>query len=331
LDVNKCFLQERIPMRAVLMERYGGRDVLQVRDVAKPQPREGEILVRVRAAGVNPVDWKIRSGQIWPLLPRSFPYLVGAEVGGEVEQVSDGVSRFRPGDEVYAMLPVSRGGGYAEHVVLPASTAAAKPAAFSFEEAAAVPLAGLTALQALRDRGNLAAGQAVLINGAAGGVGTFAVQVAKAMGARVTGVCSAEGASLVLGLGADEVIDYRREDFTRGPERYDMVFDAVANRSFAGCARVLKSQGRYVTTLPGRGVLFWSAMLPVAGLVGYSKRARIVLARPNGEDLELLGGWADQGKLRAVIERVYALEEVQEAHAKSEAGHAHGKIVLRVR
>jgi NADPH:quinone reductase-like Zn-dependent oxidoreductase len=317
-------------MRAVVMERYGGRDVLQVRDVLKPQPQADQILVRVRAAGINPVDWKIRSGQLRPLLPFSFPHVLGGEVAGEVAALGSDVSQFQPGDEVYSMTPIGRNGGYAEYVAIPGSIAARKPVALSSEEAAAIPLAGLTALQALRDCGKIAAGQAVLVNGAAGGVGTFAIQIAKAFGATVTGVCSAGSAGLVRELGADAVIDYGQDDFTRRSELYDIIFDAAAKRSFARCARVLRPRGCYITTLPGRGIFFWSAALPLAGVLGYGKRAKLILVRPNGDDLAFLSQLVEKGQLKPVIDRLYSLDQVQEGHARSESGHAHGKIVLRI-
>jgi NADPH:quinone reductase-like Zn-dependent oxidoreductase len=317
-------------MRAVMIDRYGGPEALRIGDVARPQPKAGEILVRVRSTGVNPVDWKIRRGDLRPLLPLAFPYVLGGEIAGEVEAIGNDVSQFQPGDEIYAMTSLVRGGGYAEYAAVPTSIAARKPAALSFDEAAAVPLAGQTALQALRDRGGLAAGQSVLINGAAGGVGSFAVQLAKALGARVTGVCSAGSMRLVSDLGADAVIDYGREDFTRLQERYDIVLDAVAKRSFGACARILRPRGRYVTTLPGSGILFFSAVLPIAGLVGYGKRARLVMVQSNSDDLSFLANLADERKLRPVIDQVYALNQVSEAHARSESGHAHGKIVLHI-
>jgi NADPH:quinone reductase-like Zn-dependent oxidoreductase len=316
-------------MRAVVIDRYGGREVLQVREVPKPRPVAGEILVRVRACSINPVDWKIRNGLLKPLLPRSFPHILGSDIAGEVEEIGSEVAHFRAGDEVYAMVPATRGGGYAEYVAVSASHAARKPAPLSFEEAAAIPLAALTALQALRDKGKLKAGQSVLINGAAGGVGSFAVQIAKALGAKVTGVCGPDTNQLVLGLGANKVINYRNQDFTRTPERYDIVFDAVANRSFAECARIMTPRGRYVTTLPSASLVLWSAILPIANLVGYLKRARIILVRAGGRDLEFLKSLAENGQLRPVIDRVYSLEQIQEAHAYSESGHVHGKIVLR--
>ena len=317
-------------MRAVVIDGYGGREVLQLREVPKPQPLAGEILVRVRASGINPVDWKIRNGLLKPLLPRSFPHILGSDVAGEVEEIGRDVDKFRPGDQVYAMLPATQGGGYAEYAVVSVKHVAQKPADLSFEEAAAVPLAGMTALQALRDKGKLQAGQSVLVNGAAGGVGSFAVQIAKALGARVAGVCGPDNIRLVLGLGTDDVIDYRDADFTRSPERYDVVFDAVAKRSFAECARVMTPQGRYVTTLPSASLAFWSVVLPLARLAGYRKRARFILVRASGQDLEFLACLAQEGKLRPVIDRAYALEQVQEAHAYSESERAHGKIVLRI-
>ncbi|MEX2141681.1 MAG: NAD(P)-dependent alcohol dehydrogenase [Pirellulales bacterium] len=316
-------------MRAVVFDRYGGREVLQLREVPKPQPQTGEILVRIHSAGINPVDWKIRNGLLKPLLPRTFPHILGSDIAGKVEDLGSEVDNFRPGDEVYAMVPATRGGGYAEYVAVSAGHAARKPADLSFEEAAAVPLAALTALQALRDKGKLQAGQSVLINGAAGGVGSFAVQIAKALGVQVTGVCGPDTTQLVLGLGANKVINYRNEDFTRTPERYDLVFDAVANRSFAECARIMTPRGRYVSTLPSASLVWWSAVLPIAKLVGYRKRARFILVRAGGRDLEFLTSLAEEGKLRPVVDRVYGLEQIQEAHAYSESGHAHGKIVLR--
>jgi NADPH:quinone reductase-like Zn-dependent oxidoreductase len=317
-------------MRAVVIDRYGGREVLAVRDVLRPSPAAGEILVRVRACGINPIDWKIRNGLLRPLLPRSFPHVPGSDVAGVVEEIGDQVTQFRLGDEVYAMIPATRGGGYAEYAAVSARHAARKPPSLTFEEAAAVPLAALTALQALRDQGKLTAGQSVVINGAAGGVGSFAVQIAKALDARVTAVCGPDSIPVVEQLGADEIINYRHEDFTHRAERHDIVFDAVAKRSFAECARILKPKGRFVTTLPSARLAFWMAALPATRLVGYRKRARFILVRASGRDLEFLTTLAEQGKLRPVVDRVYELEQIQEAHGYSESGHAHGKIVLRV-
>jgi 2-desacetyl-2-hydroxyethyl bacteriochlorophyllide A dehydrogenase len=317
-------------MKAVVMDRYGGREVLQVREVPKPQPQPGDILVRILAAAINPVDWKIRNGLLRPLLPRSFPHIPGSDVAGKIEEVGSQVATFRRGDEVYAMVPATRGGAYAEYVAVNAEHAARKPAGMSFDEAAAAPLAALTALQALRDKGNLLAGQSALINGAAGGVGSFAVQIAKAIGAHVTAVCGPDSVELVRNLGADDVINYRDEDFTRRDQPFDVIFDAVAKRSFGECMRCLKPRGRYLTTLPSFSLLFWSALRPLARLTGYRKRARFILARPSGRDLAYLTSLVESGKLRSVVARTFSLQQVQEAHALSESGHAHGKIVLRI-
>jgi NADPH:quinone reductase-like Zn-dependent oxidoreductase len=215
--------------------------------------------------------------------------------------------------------------------VAPESAVARKPEVLSFEEASSLPVAAITALQALRDLGKLTAGKSVLINGASGGVGTFAVPIAKALGAgRVTGVCGPRNLELVRGLGADAVIDYTREDFTRRPERHDIILDAVARSHFTACRRVLGESGTYITTLPMPGAMLWSVLGPIAGLLGSGKRAKVIVAQARAADLEFLGQLASEGKLRPVIDRVFALEEVKEAHEASEAERARGKLILRV-
>jgi NADPH:quinone reductase-like Zn-dependent oxidoreductase len=322
-------------MKAVVIDGYGGSDRLRVREVARPHAGAGEVLIRVRAAGVNPVDWKIRKGSLRAVLRLRFPVVLGCDVAGEVEEVGPGVGRFRPGDPVFAMIPPAGNGpgGYAEYAVARESAVAAKPGSLGFEEAASMPVAALTALQALRDLGGLGPGGSALINGASGGVGTFAVQVARALGAsRVVGVCGPTNLEFVRGLGADEALDYHREagDFARRPDRYDVILDAVAARSFASCRTALNPKGTYITTLPMPGSLAWGALLPVAGLFGYGRRARFVIARPLGADLDVLARLADAGSLRPVIDRVLPLDRAGEAHDASEAGRVRGKIVLRV-
>ncbi|CAN5720164.1 NADP-dependent oxidoreductase [soil metagenome] len=318
-------------MKAMVIDRYGGSDQLTPREVERPQPGRGEVLIRVRASGVNPVDWKIRRGMLRLLLRSRFPLILGGDVAGEIEAVGPGVTRWRESEPVFALLDLRRGGGgYAEYAVAPETAVARRPDSLSVEEAASMPIAALTALQSLRDLGRLAKGQLVLVNGASGGVGTFAVQIGKALGARVVGVCRADNAELVQGLGADEIIDYQQEDFTRRPERYHVVLDAVAKSSFADCARILEPEGIYISTLPGPGVLLLGAFLPGAGLLGYGKRAKLIVVKGMGDDLALLGRYADEGRLRPVIDRVYPLEQVREAHDQSESGRVRGKIVLRV-
>jgi NADPH:quinone reductase-like Zn-dependent oxidoreductase len=218
--------REELTMRAVGFRRYGAPEVLEELEVARPAPRLGEVLLKVAAAGVNPADWALRGGRLRPFVRLKLPFVPGSDVAGVVEAVGPGVTRFGPGEVVYAMTPTSEGGGYAEYVAVAEDHVARVPPGLSLGEAAAVPLVSLTALQALRDRAGLAAGDHILINGASGGVGSFAVQISKAMGARVTATCSARNAELVRGLGADEVLDYAGDGATGGP-RYDVIFGAV--------------------------------------------------------------------------------------------------------
>jgi len=220
-------------MKAVIINRYGSPDVLQYQDVELPQIKRDQLLVRVHAASVNPIDWKIRKGMLRLFTGNSFPMILGFDVSAEVVEVGQSVTQFKPGDLIYARLDQLPGGAYAEYAAVAAKVAALKPENLTHEEAAAVPLAALTALQALRDEGGLQPGHKVLINGSSGGVGTFAVQIAKAMAAEVTAVCSPKNIELAKTLGADHTLDYTQQDFTQDVARYDIIFDAVGNRSFA--------------------------------------------------------------------------------------------------
>ena len=325
-------------MRAMVARGHGGPKVLRAEEVERPEAHGKKVLIEVWAAGANPVDWRIRRGEFRPLnvlMPRWVP---GRDVAGVVVTVGDEVHDFAVGDRVFAMLDGVSGGGYAEYTVAGEDAVAPMPESLSFEEAAAVPLAALTAVQAIRyalrevarntphacDTGELAR-RKVLINGASGGVGTFAVQFAKISGAEVTAVCSAESAALSRELGADHVVDYKVEDFARHEERYDMIFDVVGNRDFGACKRALRAAGVYVTTEPGpRNFLSQVATIPA------HKKARVVLVKPSGEDLSLLKQLFEAGRLRVVLDSVYPLEEAAEAHAHGETGHTRGKIVLRV-
>jgi NADPH:quinone reductase-like Zn-dependent oxidoreductase len=317
-------------MRAIVIDAYGGSDRLRVDDRPDPAPNTGEVLVRVRAAGVNPVDWKIRRGDLRLILWVRFPYIPGGDVAGEVVKVGSGVSRFQSGDAVVAFVDPMRGGGYAELAVVKESAAAPKPRSLSFAEAASLPIAGVTALQALRDVGRLSAGASVLINGGAGGVGHIAVQIAKALGAKVSATCGPANVAFVESLGADAVIDYSREDFTRRDERFAVVFDAVATSSFPACRHLLEPGGTYVTTLPSPSGLFWSAVQSVAGLAARAKRAKFLMVRSDGADLAFLGHLADEGRLRPTLAATFPLDRAREAHETSEKGHTRGKIVLEV-
>jgi NADPH:quinone reductase-like Zn-dependent oxidoreductase len=315
-------------MKAIVIDGYGGSDRLRLCEQPDPAPAADEILVRVKAAGVNPVDWKIREGQLRLFLRLSFPYVPGGDIAGEVVSAGASATRFKAGNPVVAFIDPARGGGYAELAVTNESAAARKPESLSFIEAASLPIAGVTALQALRDKGGLHAGGSALINGGAGGVGHFGVQIAKALGATAAATCGPLNAAFVVSLGADLVIDHTREDFTRRPERYDVVFDAVAKSSFAACRHLLNPGGAYVTTLPGPGTLFWGGLQSAAGLFGKAKQAKFLMVRPEAADLAFLGQLADEGRLRPTVALTLPLERAREAQDASRAGHARGKIVL---
>jgi len=318
-------------MRAVVINEYGSSEKLTVVELKEPSPQSDEVLIRVRAAGVNPVDWKIRSGMLRLVLWLRFPFIPGFDISGEVVGVGSQVTRFKPGDPVYGMLGPPRGGGYAELAVAPESALARKARSQSDIEAASMPVAGLTALQGLRDLGRLKPGQSVLINGASGGVGSFAVQIARALGARVTGVCGPKNVELVRSLGAETVLDYTKEDFTAPGKVYDVILDAVAKNSFANCRRVLAPAGTYVTTLPNVEVLIQGMVfLPLLSLVGQCQRALTLFAKARREDLEYLASLADEGKLKPVIDHVYSLDQVRAAHDHSESERTRGKIVLEI-
>ncbi|WP_313896132.1 NAD(P)-dependent alcohol dehydrogenase [Streptomyces sp. YIM 98790] len=325
-------------MKAWTWDRYGSPDVLRLRLTTVPRPGPGEVLVRVRAGSVNPYDWRhLRADpalvRLSAGLRRPRPGLVlGADLAGVVDSVGSGVTGFRPGDEVFGEVTL---GAFAEAVAVPAATLAAKPAGISFAEAAALPMAGLTALQGLRDAGRLTAGQRVLITGAAGGVGTFAVQLAKVWGAEVTAVASPDAAGLLRSLGADEVIDRTREDFTdRGP-RWDLLLDNVGDRPPARCRRALAPGGTLVMVggISGHGGrLLGPATQVLRGMLAgrFVRRHRItaVRMRPGAEDLALLAGLADDKRVVPVIDRGYGFGELPEALRHLERRHARGKVVL---
>lgn len=323
-------------MKAAVCTRYGPADVLHIADVAQPVPQDNELLVRVRAASLNPADRHLMRGSY---LLRAMTGLrkpkdprVGSDLAGQVEAVGRSVTRFRPGDEVFGACR----GAFAEYVCAREEKLALKPANLTFEQAAAVPVAGVTALQGLRDKGRIQPGQKVLINGAAGGVGTFAVQIAKSFGADVTGVCSTGNVDLVRSIGADHVMDYTREDFARSEQRYDLMLDNVGNRSLRDCRRVLVPRG--ILLLNGGGSLGqsegrWTGPLTrsMAALVlspFVSQKVLMFLASINRRDLDVLKELMEAGKVTPVIDRRYPLHEVSAAFRYLEQGHARGKIIL---
>lgn len=313
-------------MKAVLFRRYGPPDLLELVELPEPKISADQLLVKVHAAGVNPVDWKIRSGH--PKIPvlMKLPQIPGSDLSGEVVQVGRSITQFKIGDAVYGTLSPFSGGACAEYAALPEKNAALKPRTLSFEEAAAVPIAGLTALQSLRDLGGIKPGDRLLINGASGGVGHFAVQIAKVYGTEVTGVTGGRNLDFVKELGADRVTDYTKEDFTKSDFRYDIVFDTVAKRSFKECRAVLNSRGVYITTLPSAATVLQMLIGPIFG----GPKARIISARARRADFNLLTEWFDAGKVRVMIDRLFPLSETAEAHRYGEAGHIRGKIVIKI-
>lgn len=311
-------------MKAIVFTEYGPSHVLHVADVPTPAPLPHQVLIRVYAAGINPSDWGIRSGQLRYVFPITFPKVLGSECAGVVDAVGTLVTAVRPGDRVVALLG-HKGGGYAPYAVANQDRVVKLPDAVTFEQAAAVPVTGITALQALRDLAHTRPADAVLVNGASGGVGTMGVQVARILGATVTGVCSARNAELVRSLGAAHTIDYTQTDFTQGPDRYDVIFDAVAKRSFTDCRRALTETGTFVKTRPDPGLLLRSLLNPFT-----KQRARFIGAKDRGRDVQWLIDHLAQGQLRAVIDRTYPLEAAPEAHAYSETGRVRGKLILTV-
>jgi NADPH:quinone reductase-like Zn-dependent oxidoreductase len=311
-------------MRAIIAERAGGPEVLKLGEVERPTPGLAEILVRVHAAGINPTDWKSRTGA--GAASRTFPLILGYDVAGVVEEVGFGVTLYRPGDEVLGMpLFPDLPGAYSEYVVAPARHFAPKPASLSFEEAAALPLAALTAWQGLIDTGKLTAGQRVLIHAAAGGVGHLAVQIAKSLGAYVIGTASAAKHDLVRDLGADEVIDYRAGDFVDvlRDQPVDVVFDTIAGDYSSRSLTVLKDGGVLVSILPVD-----EAAMKEAAARGIPTGFTIV--EPDRLALTAIVDLVDRGELRVEIDSVFALEDAADAHRRSETGRTSGKIVLRV-
>jgi NADPH:quinone reductase-like Zn-dependent oxidoreductase len=322
-------------MKAIVYHNYGSPDVLKLVEIEKPAPRDDEVLIKVYAASANMGDRHLlRSDSLMfrlftGLLKPKYPIL-GADVAGRVEAIGRNVKQFQPGDEVFGDLSMCGRGGFAEYVCARENALVLKPANMTFEEAAAVPVAGVTALQGLRDKGQIKAGQQVLINGASGGVGTFAVQIAKAFGAEVTGVCSTRNVDLVRSLGVDHVIDYTREDFTQNGQRYDLILAANGYLPIWAYQRALRPKGRYVTS-GGSMAQFWQATLlgPWMSMTGRNKMGN-VLARPNQMDLVCMKELLEGGKVVPVIERRYPLSETVSALRYVEEGHAKGKVVITV-
>jgi len=324
-------------MKAIVYRNYGSPDILQWEEIEKPVPGDDEVLIKVRAASLNPLDWKMMKGVpfVLRLLGIGTTKLKhpGVDVAGEVEAVGRNVTQFRPGDRVFGTCV----GAFAEYATSKSATGmksalVLKPANVTFEQAASAPVAALTALQGLRDHGRIQPGQAVLIHGAAGGVGTFAVQIAKAFGAKVTGVCSARNVEMVRSIGADEAIDYTKQDFTQGGQRYDMILDCVGDHALSACRHALNPSGILVLVgaLADASMPAFLARVLGALLVSpfVSRKMRFFIANVNQQDLITVSEFLASGKVRPVIDRCYRFSEAREAFRYAERGHTRGKVIL---
>lgn len=313
-------------MKAIAIQEFGGRDTLQLMDLPIPEVGPQEVLIRIKAAGVNPVDWKIREGFLRDFLPHEFPIILGWDAAGIVEKVGAEVKGHQVGDEVYTYcrLPVVQNGTYAEYVVLPGDIVAKKSANLSFEQAASIPLAGLTAYQSLFDAGNLQRGETVLIHAAAGGVGGFAIQLAKRHGATVIGTASPHNHEYLRELGADRVIDYSTQDFRQVirewyPSGVDLVYDCIGGDALEQSVEILNSTGRLITIVESGQV----ATMKAQGI-----NVQFVFVAPNAQQLEALSQMADQGALQTHVSGTFPLEEAAQAHEALETHHVKGKLVL---
>jgi NADPH:quinone reductase-like Zn-dependent oxidoreductase len=323
-------------MKAIVCTQYGPPDVLQRKEVEKPAPKEDEVLVKVHAASVNAYDWHLLTADIFMVrlmgggLLKPKKTILGADIAGRVEAVGRNVKQFQPGDEVFGDIAGSGGGSFAEYASAPEHTLALKPANLSFEEAAAVPMAAVTALQGLRDEGKIQPGQKVLIHGASGGVGTFAVQIAKSFGAEVTAVCSTRNLEQARSLGADHVIDYTKEDFTQSGQRYDLILAVNGYHSLSAYQRTLAPKGIYVMA-GGTAAQIFQAMLlgPFMSKTG-GKKMGGVSAKLSQKDLVFMKGLLEAGTVVPVIDKRYPLSEAAEALRYLGTGHARGKIVIIV-
>jgi NADPH:quinone reductase-like Zn-dependent oxidoreductase len=320
-------------MKAMVYTKYGSPDVLQLKEVEKPTPGDHEVLIKVQAVSLNAADWHMLTADIFPVRLMSGLFaphkpILGLDIAGKVEAVGSGVNQFKAGDEVFGDISFRGSGGLAEYATAPESFLVLKPANLTFEQAAAVPVAAVTALQGLRDLGRIQAGQKILINGASGGVGTFAVQLAKAFGAEVTAVCSARNMNQARSLGAEHVIDYGRTDFTQNGQQYDLILGVNGYHPIAAYRRALAPEGIYVMTGGKPAQLFQALLLgPLFSQKGGRKLCSLS-AQPSQKDLVFLKEWLETGMLTPVIDRVFPFVETPDAFRYLGTGHARGKVVI---
>ena len=311
-------------MKAIVTSKYGSVDVLNVAEVEKPEIGDKEILIRIRACSVNPIDWKIRSGQMKMVSGSKPPKILGGDFSGTVDAIGKEIKEFNRGDEVWGHINAFKGGAYAEYVKATVGNLCLKPHNFDFVQAAAIPLAGLTAYQSLVNLGKVKANSEVLINGCTGGVGSVAVQVAKFLGCKVTAVCSTKNIEYAKSIGVDVIIDYTQEDVLNLSKKFDSVYDFVGNLSFSASKCIIKEGGTFVTAIPT------VSMLMFGGVLNYfrSKKCKGILVKSSRVDLKALQGMAESEALKATVEKVFPLEQVRQAHIASESGRVVGKVVM---
>lgn len=313
-------------MKTVTYNKYGGPDILEITGTDKPELPDNKLLVKVKASSVNPVDYKVRRGDMKILTGKKFPKSAGSDFAGVVEETGSAVEEYRKGDNVYGFINPMKGGAYSEYVIADPKNVSYKPDKLSFEEAASMPVAALTALQSLCYLGNVKEGSSVLINGATGGVGSFAVQIAKVLGAEVTGICSGKNMELCKKLGAGRVYDYSKNDLDGSEKRFDVFFDAAAKSTFSKSKRFLKKKGIFVTTVPGFNVI----LNKLFNFIPFKKKSRFIMVKSSGVDLSLLKGFTVTEALKPVIEKVFPIEDIIDAFKMGESGNIKGKIVIRI-
>lgn len=312
-------------MKAVVYSKYGGPEVLKLEDIPEPVPGQGEVLVKIHAAALNPVDLVLQKGKFRFLGGQAFPKVPGSDFAGEIVAVGGNVKKWKIRDRVYGMTRVQIGGAYSEYIKISSGEIGRIPGSLSYIEAAGFPLAAQTTLQALRNHGRIKPGQKVLINGASGGVGVFGTQIAKAIGARITAICSYRNIKMVESLGADEVIDYTTTDILALPEKYDIFYDVYGNKSYHKVKHLLTPSGRYISTIPRLSNFVDQFTTALS-----SRRARVVMVKSRTADLDLLNVWISSGQLKPVVDKVYPLKDAGLAQQYLATRRAKGKVILEV-
>ncbi len=313
-------------MKAIITTKYGGAEVLKLKEISKPVIKSDEVLVKVMASSVNPYEIMIRRGDLKIMTGKNPPKVLGSDLAGVIEEIGSSVTPFKKGDEVYGMLDGIKGGAYAEYLKVKANEISLKPKNLNFEETASLPLVSLTSFQAIVKIGKAKKGDSVLINGCTGGVGSTAVQVAKAIGCKVAGVCSTKNIKFAKSLGVDNVIDYKKEDVTNLSEKYDLIFDTIGNIPFKKSQKILEIGKIYVTTQATPKAMMIDPILNAFRI----KKAKIVMVKPSDADLREIKKHIEAGKIKPQINKIFPLEKIQEAHKLSETGRVTGKIVLKI-